>query len=81
MHPESSSAEEFGPEFLITMINEQLESWAEVIASGARIKVAVFESPYLESVLNAFRTEGWDITFSSRLKGSPARVFYHFCLS
>lgn len=80
MKKQTSSTEPFDKEFLLTMINGQLESWASLILIGKRVKVLLFDSNCAHTVLQKFRNEGWKVDFAHRTTKIPSRAYYFFSL-
>ncbi|MFD1141075.1 hypothetical protein ACFQ4C_08140 [Larkinella insperata] len=72
--------EPFDKEFLLAMINGQLESWASFLLIGKKVRVLLFDSQCASTVIQKFRNEGWKVDFSHRSSKLPARAYYFFSL-
>lgn len=68
----------FDKEFLMTMINGQLESWAALVVKGQKVKVLLFDSDRITSVLQDFRRDGWIVDLADKPIAPPPRTYYYF---
>lgn len=68
----------FDKDFLMMMVNSQLECWAASIVMGQKVKVLLFDSNWLPSVLRDFRREGWVVDIAYKAIQPPPRTYYYF---
>ncbi|GAB3256948.1 hypothetical protein GCM10027347_19080 [Larkinella harenae] len=74
----SSVEQNFDKDFLMMMANSQLECWASLIVTGQKVKVLLFNSGWLSSVLRDFRRDGWIVHVAHKPIEPPPRTYYYF---
>jgi hypothetical protein len=81
MKSSAKTTDTFDLEFIITMINEQLETWAELALKGQRVKVLLFDCYWTQRAIHIFRQEGWMVEFDHKPAAPPDRIYYYFSYS